>query len=106
EIAPPPGRAALEDEADLLGPTRSFLAQSQAGASLLVALPVHNEPGVRQLLDRLAPRLRTGDIVIVVSGNNGRPLDVAWLNTQAERIRLALPDVKLVAMTAGLGHVQ
>ncbi|MPZ99534.1 MAG: hypothetical protein GEU80_09420 [Dehalococcoidia bacterium] len=101
----PVGGPSRQADSEVLGPTQRFLAQTQPDA-MVVALPVHNEPGVRQLLERLAPRLRSGDIVIVVSGNNNHTLDIPWLNAQAERIQAALANVRLVAMTAGLGNVQ
>jgi hypothetical protein len=81
-------------------------ASTQVSPSLTFLFPVFNQRGVDELLTRIAPQMKPGDGVIVVTGNNGNALDLAWLQASVTRINEALPGTKVYAMTAGLEHVR
>jgi hypothetical protein len=93
-------------------PEGASLRPERAEASTLVAssptflFPVFNQRGVDELLTRIAPQMKAGDGVIVVTGNNDNALDLPWLQASATRINDALPETKVYAMTAGLEHVR
>ena len=74
--------------------------------SVTFLFPVFNQDGVEELLASIAPQMRPGDGVIVITGNNDNALDLPWLQESVTRINNALPGVKVYAMTAGLEHVQ
>ncbi len=66
-------------------------------------LPVYNSAGLRDL-ERLRPFLRRGDLVMLVSGNVERPLDLDWIGESLAFLEGYRQPV-LVA-TAGHAHLE
>jgi hypothetical protein len=74
---------------------------------LPVIVNVYNSQQASLLLDRVAARLRAGDVVALVNGNGGRPLDQGLLQRWVQDLSPQLPEgVAVSHHTSGLENVQ
>ncbi len=69
-----------------------------------VNIPVYNSAGLRELA-RLSPFLRSGDTLMLVSGNVDRPLDLGWVDESLSLLERYREQTVLVA-TAGHAHLE
>ena len=67
-------------------------------------IPIYNDAGRRELA-ALKPFLRPADTLMLVSGNVGKTLDVAWLRAVIAELMAEYPQRILLA-TAGLANVK
>jgi len=67
-------------------------------------LPVYNSAGLRDL-EQLRPFLRRGDLVMLVSGNVDRPLDLAWVDESLALLE-RYPEQTVLVATAGHAHLE
>jgi hypothetical protein len=81
-------------------------ASAGAAADSAVIIPVYNQKGLKTVQADLGNYIRPDDTFLLISGNNGNPLSVAWLNSAAASLALQFPDNKIVAGTAGLDNVR
>jgi len=70
-----------------------------------VHLPIYNRAGLEAARETLKPYIRPYDTLMLVSGNGGNPLDVAWLERSVGTLRETFPENQLVLATAGLAHL-
>ncbi len=68
-----------------------------------VNLALYNEAGLREL-PRLLPHLEPTDVIMLVSGNVDKALDVGWLEGALTNLKDTAPHGVLLA-TAGLEHL-
>lgn len=67
-------------------------------------LPVYNSAGLRDL-EQLRPFLRPADLVMLVSGNVDRPLDLAWVGESLAFLE-RYPEQTVLVATAGHAHLE
>ncbi|HWO72523.1 MAG TPA: hypothetical protein VNN21_03105 [Dehalococcoidia bacterium] len=87
---------------DLPEAHRLPLLAADQPVSLTVA--VYNQAGVNALVTTLAPYVRPEDSFLLISGNNAKPLDLAWLNRAAAALAARFPDNRVLVGTAGLAN--
>ena len=81
---------------------------ADSSASLSVVLPIYNERGLELVLSSQTEfhlLLQPGDTFMLVSGNTRGEVDIAWVNSAADALRRAYPQVSIVAATSGLSNV-
>lgn len=69
-----------------------------------VNIPIYNSAGLREL-ERLSPLLRSGDTLMLVSGNVDRPLDLGWVEESLAFLE-RYPDQTALVATAGHAHFE
>jgi hypothetical protein len=67
-----------------------------------MVITIYNNAGANVALGQMRPYLRSGDIFLVLSGNNGNALNVAWVNEVAARLVAGVPGTTVYAATAGV----
>jgi hypothetical protein len=67
-------------------------------------ITIYNNAGANVALGAMRPYLRSGDIFLVLSGNNGNALNVAWVNEVAARLVAGVPGTTVYAATAGTAN--
>ncbi|MEX1073171.1 MAG: hypothetical protein WED86_05670 [Chloroflexota bacterium] len=67
-------------------------------------ITIYNNDGANVALGAMKPYLRSGDIFLVLSGNNGNQLNVAWVNDVAARLVGGVPGTTVYAATAGTAN--
>ncbi len=83
-------------------------ATEEAPVLLPLALVAHSQGQLEAWLPggMLAEYIREGDIFYLVSGNNARRLDVAWVNRSAASLKAAYPSIDVYVLTAGIANVR
>ena len=102
--------AAQETEPALVQPETAQVSsppRAEQGA-LSVVLPIYNELGLELVLSSQTEfhlLLQPGDTFMLVSGNTRGEVDLAWVNSAADALRRAYPQVSVIAATSGLSNV-
>jgi hypothetical protein len=67
-------------------------------------ITIYNDAGANIALGAMRPYLRSGDIFLVLSGNNGNALKPAWVNQVGARLVNGVPGTTVYAATAGIAN--
>ncbi len=68
-------------------------------------LPLYNDAGLRELA-RLSPFLGPDDLLMLVSGNVDKPLNIAWLERTLAQLTSQHPQGRILIATAGVNHLE
>jgi hypothetical protein len=69
-----------------------------------MVITIYNNGGADIALGQMRPYLRSGDIFLVLSGNNANALNVPWVNQVAARLVAGVPGTTVYAATAGVNN--
>lgn len=84
----------------------SGVPSTRAQSSLALVLPVYNNTGVQAVTTQLGRYLRSGDTLLIVSGNTSGTVDTRWVNQTATTLKSSFPTMHIVALTSGLANIQ
>lgn len=97
-----------EGNVSVLASYHASQANCTAGSGtcgIRLAVNIYDSSQLNFILHDVSQYIRSGDLFVLVSGNNGNPLTTTWLNDSAAALKSEFPNNEIYAYTASTKNV-